>query len=114
MATTPEPVRHAPDWVAIERDPRFQALHQRKGRFLWTLLLLSIAFYLLLPIGAGWFPELFARKVWGPVNVGLLFALSEFAAAWSIAFVYERVANRHFDPMTAEIRRAAGDVEPTP
>jgi uncharacterized membrane protein (DUF485 family) len=35
----------------------------------------------------------------------LLFALSEFIVAWSIAFIYTRRANRDFDAMAAEIVR---------
>ena len=31
------------------------------------------------PLGAGWFTDLYRKPVWGAVNVGLLFALSQFA-----------------------------------
>ncbi len=93
------------DWAAIDRDPRFQALHKKKTSFLWSLMIVSIVYYFLLPIGAAYFPELFKIKVWGPVNVGLLFALSEFIVAWSVAGIYARRANRDFDQMSAEIVR---------
>jgi uncharacterized membrane protein (DUF485 family) len=46
--------------------------------------------------------------VWGPVNVGILFALSEFIVAWGLAYLYARVASRKFDPMAAEILKKAG------
>ena len=39
----------------------------------------------------------------GVVNVGLLFALSEFVVAWVIAFVYSKKANAQFDAMAQEI-----------
>ncbi len=93
------------NWAAIDHDPRFQALHKKKMSFLWGLMIFSVVYYFLLPIGAGYYPELFKIKVWGPVNVGLLFALSEFIVAWSIAFIYTRRANRDFDAMAAEIVR---------
>lgn len=95
------------DWVAIDKDPRFQELHTKKSSFLWTLMVISVVYYFLLPIGAGYFPALFKTKVWGPVNVGILFALSEFIVAWGIAFFYARVASRRFDPMAEEILRKA-------
>jgi len=95
------------DWQAIDADPRFQELHRRKTRFLWTLMSISVFCYFLLPIGAAYFPELFKKKIWGPVNVGLVFALSEFVIAWLIAFIYSRQARRTFDPMAqALIERA--------
>src|SRR5262245_2067691 len=98
------------NWYAIDLDPRFQHLHRRKSRFLWSLMALSFLFYLLLPLGAAWFPELFRKRVWGPVNVGIVFALSEFVMAWGIAWVYARHAGRAFDPMAAELRREAGSI----
>ncbi len=93
------------NWAAIDNDPRFQALHKRKTSFLWGLMIFSIIYYFLLPIGAAYFPDLFKIKVWGPMNVGILFALSEFVVAWTIAFIYTRRANRDFDSMAAEIVR---------
>ncbi len=96
------------NWVAIDQDPRFQQLHSKKTRFLWGLMVFSIVYYFLLPIGAGYFPQLFHIKVWGPVNVGILFALSEFIVAWGIAWIYARRANSEFDAMASEINRVAG------
>lgn len=95
------------DWIAIEAHPRFQELHRRKSRFLWGLMAFSVLYYFLLPVGAAYWPGLFRRQVWGAVNVGLLFALSEFAVAWLVAFFYSRHASRTFDAMAAEIGRAA-------
>lgn len=93
------------NWAAIDNDPRFQALHKRKTTFLWGLMIFSTVYYFLLPIGAAYFPDLFKIKVWGPMNFGILFALSEFVVAWTIAFIYTRRANRDFDSMSAEIVR---------
>ena len=95
------------NWAAIDNDPRFQALHKKKTTFLWSLMIFSIIYYFMLPIGAAYYQDLFKIKVWGPVNVGLLFALSEFIVAWSIAAIYARRANRDFDAMSAEIVRDA-------
>lgn len=91
------------DWDAVIADRRFQALHRRKSAFLWGLMLVSVAYYLLLPIGAAYFQELYRVRVWGPANVGLLFALSEFVVAWGVAAYYSRRANAEFDRLAAEI-----------
>ena len=98
------------DWKAIVADPRFQTLRSRKIRFLWGLMVFSVAYYFLLPIGAAYFPALFGIKVWGPVNVGILFALSEFVVAWAIAWIYARRANNEFDAMAAELIRDADKI----
>ncbi len=91
------------NWAAIDADPRFQALHKKKTTFLWGLMIFSTVYYFLLPIGAAYYQDLFKIKVWGVVNVGILFALSEFIVAWTIAFAYSKKANAEFDAMAQEI-----------
>ena len=90
-------------WSAIVADPRFQTLHRKKQAFLTGLMVFSVFYYFLLPIGAAYFPALYQIKVWGPINVGLLFALSEFVVAWGIAFYYSKRANNEFDAMAREL-----------
>ncbi len=91
------------DWGAIIEDPRFQSLHRRKTRFLWGLMAVSVVYFLMLPIGAAYFQDLFAIKVWGVVNVGLLFALSEFVVTLGIAILYSRKASSDFDVVSAQV-----------
>ncbi len=91
------------NWQKIDADPKFQALHRKKIFFLWGLMVFSLVYYFLLPIGAAYYQDLFKTKVWGVVNVGLLFALSEFIVAWTIAYVYSKKANAEFDTMAQEI-----------
>jgi uncharacterized membrane protein (DUF485 family) len=86
------------DWRRIEADPRFQELHRRKSTFLWSLMAFAVVYYFALPIGAAYFTDVFRVKVWGVINIGYLFALSEFVVAWVIAFVYARKA-REYDAM---------------
>jgi uncharacterized membrane protein (DUF485 family) len=107
MATATVPL----DWSKIEADPRFQELHRKKSVFLWSLMAFAVVYYFALPIGAAYFTDLFRVKVWGVINVGYVFALSEFIVAWGIAFVYARKA-RVYDAMAedlaSDVYRAGG------
>jgi uncharacterized membrane protein (DUF485 family) len=87
------------DWDAMVRDPRFADLSRRKQRVLWGLMAFSMAYFLLLPLGAAYFQEVFKVRVWGVVNVGLLCALSEFVVVWAVAIVYSRKARQEFDQL---------------
>jgi uncharacterized membrane protein (DUF485 family) len=98
MATAPNI-----DWNAVIADPRFQVLHRKKQGFLAGLMIFSVVFYFMLPIGAAYFQDLFKVKVWGVVNVGLLFALTQFVVAWLVAFYYSRRAGSEFDRLAREI-----------
>jgi uncharacterized membrane protein (DUF485 family) len=91
------------NWAAIDTNPKFQVLHRKKTFFLWGLMIFSTVYYFLLPIGAAYYQDLYKTKVWGVVNFGILFALSEFVVAWVIAFVYSKKANAQFDAMAQEI-----------
>jgi uncharacterized membrane protein (DUF485 family) len=94
------------NWAAIDADPRFQRLHAKKLAFLMGLMIFSIVYYFLLPIGAAYFTDLFRKQIFGPVNFGILFALSEFVVAWGIAYVYS-VKAKDFDEMAKELVREA-------
>ena len=94
------------NWVAIDADPRFQRLHAKKLAFLSGLMIFSLIYYFLLPIGAAYYPDIYRIKVYGVVNVGILFALSQFVVAWGIAFYYTAKA-KDFDAMAAELVREA-------
>jgi len=96
------------NWAAIDADPRFQRLHAKKLAFLMGLMVFSIFYYFLLPIGAAYATDLFKKPIFGPVNFGLLFALSEFIVAWGLAWYYSHHANAVFDTESAAIVR---DVE---
>ncbi len=105
-SVTPRPL----DWKAIEADPKFRALHRRKSRFLWGLMVGAIGVYFLLPLGAAYVPALYAHRLWGPINVGLVFALSQFLIAWSVAFWYARRASE-FDRIAHEIAARAAEIK---
>jgi uncharacterized membrane protein (DUF485 family) len=96
---------HGDDWDTIINDPRFQSLRQRKNRFLWGLMAFAVVYYFLLPIGAAYYQDLFKIRIWGVVNVALLFALSQFVVTWAIAVIYSRKASQDFDRMAAELTR---------
>jgi len=85
------------DWDAIEADPRFNELHKEKNRFLWRMMLFALVYFFCLPIATAYFQTIFKIKIWGVINLGILFALSQFLVAWGIATFYAKRANSEFD-----------------
>ena len=90
----PKPKIH---WSAISDDARFKALHGDKNKFLWCMMLFALIFYFLLPMSTAYFQPILKIKIWGVINLGLIFALSQFAIAWMIAIIYAKRANTEFD-----------------
>lgn len=91
------------DWAALAKLPKFVELHKKKKAFLLTLWCLGSLLFYLLPICAGYFPDVMKVKVLGRLNVGYLFCLSEFAMTWAIALIYTHKSNTFFDPLTKEV-----------
>lgn len=84
-------------WESVEADPRFKSLHRDKNKFLLRMMLFALVYFFLLPISAAYFQDVLRIKIWGVVNIGLLFALSQFIVAWSVAAIYIKRANGEFD-----------------
>jgi uncharacterized membrane protein (DUF485 family) len=98
-------------WAAIAADPRFIALHTDKNRFLWRMMLFALVYFFCLPVATAYFQEVLKIKIWGVINVGLLFALSQFMVAWVIAFVYAKRANTEFDARAAALIADAHNIK---
>jgi len=53
-----------------------------------------IALYFTLLVGAAYFRDGFTTQVWGRVNVGLLFALSQYLVAGLVAWTYVAIMRK--------------------
>jgi len=91
------------DWLAIEKTPRFKKLHRTKSRFLFFLMGVALVYFFCLPLSTAYFQSILTIKVWGVINIGLLFALSQFVIAWGIAIIYAKRANQDFDQQAKAI-----------
>lgn len=101
-----------PEWDRLAATPQFHALLRAKSAFVVPACLFFCAYYFALPVLVGYFPAFMNRRVLGPLNIAYLFALSQFAMAWLIAFLYTRAARR-FDAMAEEVVRLNGANEGT-
>ncbi|MBE3549799.1 MAG: DUF485 domain-containing protein [Brockia lithotrophica] len=80
----------------IVEDPKFRTFLRKKVLTLWTVVVLFLVFYMLLPIFAGYAKPLMAKYVLGFVTFGYAFGLLYYLVAWGLAFVYVVLA-RSFD-----------------
>ena len=103
--------KSAINWKAIEVDPRFKQLHRDKNRFLWRMMLFALMYFFCLPIATAYFQNILKVKIWGVINVGLLFALSQFIVAWCIAAIYAKRANTEFDARSKALVEDAHNIK---
>jgi uncharacterized membrane protein (DUF485 family) len=90
-------------WEEIGRAPEFLVLYRRRRRIQYGLLAVAMVYYFALPVIAGYFPALFRHRVMGSVNVGLLFAISQFIVAAGVAIAYARLSARILDPLARSV-----------
>jgi uncharacterized membrane protein (DUF485 family) len=108
LTATPAPPPQQAAWSEVEAEPQFRELVAAKRRFILPATLFFIVYYFALPVLVGYFPRVMERDVFGAVNVAYLFALSQFAMAWAVMWMYVRRA-RTFDAMEHGIvQRHAG------
>jgi uncharacterized membrane protein (DUF485 family) len=90
------------DWEGLASSERFRNLLKAKRRFIVPATIFFVAYYFALPVLIGYARPFMETRVWGPVNLAYLFALSQFFVAWIIAAFYVRAAAR-FDRMAAGV-----------
>lgn len=98
-------------WEAVEADPRFKKLHHDKSQFLCYMMLFALVYFFCLPIATAYFQTFFKIKIWGVINLGLIFALSQFIVAWLIAIIYAKRANSDFDPRAKALVQDAHNIK---
>jgi uncharacterized membrane protein (DUF485 family) len=98
-------------WEAVEADPRFKKLHRDKNKFLWCMMLFALVYFFCLPIATAYFQDILKIKIWGVINLGLIFALSQFIVAWLIAIIYAKRANAVFDPRAKALVQDANNIK---
>jgi uncharacterized membrane protein (DUF485 family) len=90
------------DWERLAGSQKFRELLRAKRRFIIPAMIFFVVYYFALPVLIGYARPFMETRVWGPVNLAYLFALSQFFMAWIIAALYVRAAAR-FDKMAAGV-----------
>ena len=80
------------DWNRLAASDRFRNLLKAKRRFIVPAMIFFIVYYFALPVLIGYARPFMETKVFGPVNLAYLFALSQFFMAWILAAIYVVVA----------------------
>jgi uncharacterized membrane protein (DUF485 family) len=81
-------------WQRVSEMDEFRLLLLAKVGFVVPATIFFIVYYFALPILVGYAPAFMSKKVWGPVNLAYLFALSQFFMAWTIAGLYVHAAKK--------------------
>lgn len=98
-----------PVYEELHDDPDFIELKKRYLAFCvpWTVAFL--AWYLLYVVMSNWASGFMNHKLFGNINVALVFGVLQFVSTFAIAFIYSRHAGRQLDPLADGLRQKYDD-----
>ncbi|MBO1005927.1 DUF485 domain-containing protein [Pseudogracilibacillus auburnensis] len=76
------------EFEKIEQTEEFQHLKRRKYRFIFTIPVIFLLYYLTFPILSAYAKPLMSSIVFGNITFGYLFGISYYLVIWTLAFVY--------------------------
>lgn len=88
----------------IQTDERFQELKRRFRAWAFPMTAAFLAWYLLYVVLSAWGRDFMGAKLFGNINVALIFGLLQFVSTFGIAWAYSRFAEKKLDPLADEIR----------
>ena len=92
-------------YLNVQKSEDFQRLRHKLRRFIFPMTVAFFLWYLLYVLLSDYAHGFMSTKVFGNINVGLIFGLLQFVSTFLITWLYVRYANRHLDPIADKIRR---------
>ncbi|RFU66031.1 DUF485 domain-containing protein [Peribacillus glennii] len=78
-------------------------LVRAKRRFIIPALVFFTAYYTLLLVIQGYFPEIASKPVIGSLNFGYLYSLSQIPVAWVLCYAFIRYSQKKIDVLGKEL-----------
>lgn len=94
----------AMDYEQVQASPEFVELRRRFRAFVFPMTAAFLVWYFLYVLLSTYAVDFMSTKVFGNVNVGILFGLGQFASTFLITWAYVRHAGRTFDPLSERLR----------
>ena len=95
--------RHDPVYDELVQTDEFREVRRRTGVFIIPATAVFLAWYLLYVVMSNWAHDFMSNKVFGHINVALIFGLLQFVSTFLIAWLYARYMNRNVDGLAHEV-----------
>jgi uncharacterized membrane protein (DUF485 family) len=101
--------RHDPVYDELHATPEFTRLRSAYRRFVFPATVAFLSWYLLYVVMSNWATAFMAHKVWGNINVALVFGLLQFLTTFLIAWAYASYMGRNVDPLARGVEKRYHD-----
>ncbi|MGY2877155.1 uncharacterized membrane protein (DUF485 family) [Marmoricola sp. URHA0025 HA25] len=95
--------RHDPVYDRLAETAEFQEVRRRTGMFVIPATAIFLGWYLLYVLMSNWAHDVMSHRVFGHVNVALIFGLLQFVSTFLIAGLYARHMNNQVDDLAHEL-----------
>ena len=95
--------RHDPVYDRLAETEEFREVRRRTGTFVIPATAVFLGWYLLYVVMSNWAHDFMSEKVFGHVNVALIFGLLQFLSTFLIAWLYARHMNNNVDDLAHEL-----------
>lgn len=89
---------------AVQQSEEFQNLRHKLRSFIFPMTVAFFLWYLLYVLLSAYARGFMSTKVFGNVNIALIFGLLQFVSTFLIAWYYSRYASQQLDPLADEIK----------
>ena len=104
MTTDQDRVDSTESYLEVQRSPEFQRLRKALRSFVFPMTVAFFLWYLLYVVLSAYARDFMDVKVFGNINVALIFGLLQFVTTFLIAWWYARYAGRVLDPQAEELK----------
>jgi uncharacterized membrane protein (DUF485 family) len=91
-------------YEAVHVSREFRTLRRHFRSFAVPVTAVFLIWYFLYVVVAAFAPGFMRTRVLGDVNVGLVFGVLQFVAAFGITLAYRQWARRNLDPLSEKLR----------
>ncbi|MFI9570974.1 DUF485 domain-containing protein [Microbispora rosea] len=101
-------VQHDPSvYERIQAGEQFQELRRRYRSWAFPMTIAFLVWYLLYVVLSGFARDFMGAKLFGNINVALVFGVLQFVSTFLIAWAYSRHAAAKLDPIADELHGEA-------
>jgi uncharacterized membrane protein (DUF485 family) len=98
------------DWDTVLASERFRQLARRRSNTAIGLGLLAAIYYFSIPALIAWAPVFFKIRVMPGINLGTIFAVSQYPFGGAIAYIFLR-RTAQIDQASADVKEHAGAIK---
>ncbi len=93
-----------PVYAELYDSDDFRQLRHRYGRFAFPWTIAFFVWYMLYVLMSNWATGFMNTQIVGHINVALVFGLLQFLSTFAIAWLYQRHARLHLDPLSRALK----------